>query len=179
MIVASRYAKSLLELATESSQLDVVRADMKSVEKLCGENREFVLFLESPVIKTDKKVEVINEVFKGKLSALTLSFLLLITNKHRESLIPQIASAFDEQYKLNKNIFTAVVTSATGLDKSTREKVLNLITTQLKGEVELVEKTDPNTIGGFVLKVGDKQIDKTVHRQLLDIKKHLTNKELN
>lgn len=179
MIVANRYAKSLMELAIESKQLDAVRGDMKTIEQVCAENREFDLFLNSPVIKTDKKIVVLNTLFKGKISDLTLSFLNLITSKHRESLVHAIAMAFDEQYKINKNIFTAVVTSASGLDSTTRQKVTELIKSQMNGEVELKEKIDPNTIGGFVLRIGDKQIDKTVARQLSNLKKELLNKGLN
>jgi F-type H+-transporting ATPase subunit delta len=179
MIVANRYAKSLMELALESNQLDAVRADMKSIQQVCKENREFDLFLNSPVIKTDKKLAVINEVFKDKISKLTLSFLTLITSKHRESLFEPIAAAFDEQYKVNKNIFTAVVTSASGLDAATRQKVTDLVKAQMKGEVELIEKVDASTIGGFILRIGDNQIDKTVSRQLSNLKKELINKELN
>jgi|266.fasta.fasta_contig_31_3125836_length_661_multi_2_in_0_out_0_1 F-type H+-transporting ATPase subunit delta len=179
MIVANRYAKSLMELAIESKQLEVVRNDMKAVADLCHGNREFTLFLESPVIKTDKKLEVLLAVFKGKLSDLSLSFMNLIAKKHRESIIPEIAKAFDEQYKEHKNIFTAVVTSANGLDAKTRQNMLDLLSKQLNGEVELIEKVDPSTIGGFVLKMGDKQIDKTVSRQLSNMKKQLTDKGLN
>ena len=112
MIVANRYAKSLMELALESNQLSAVRADMKSVEQVCRENREFVLFLESPVIKTDKKLDVMNAIFKGNISDITLSFLNLITKKHREPIIKEIAEAFDEQYKQNQNIFTVKVLKA-------------------------------------------------------------------
>jgi F-type H+-transporting ATPase subunit delta len=179
MIVANRYAKSLMELAVESKQLDAVRNDMKTIEQVCKENHDFELMLNSPVIKTDKKVTVLTTLFKGKLTDLTLNFLVLIANKHRESFIHDIASAFDEQYKQNKNIFTAVVTSAKGLDNTTKQKVLELIKSQMKGEVELTEKIDPNTIGGFILKIGDKQIDKTVSRQLNNLKKELINKGLN
>jgi F-type H+-transporting ATPase subunit delta len=179
MIVANRYAKSLMELAAETNKLDEVRGDMKTIEQLCRENREFALFLDSPVIKTDKKIGVLNSLFKGKISDLTLSFLTLITSKHRESLIKEIAAAFDEQYKKNKNIFTAVVTSAKGLDSATRQKMLDMIKTQSKGEVELVEKVDASTIGGFVLRIGDTQIDRTVARQLSNMKKQLTNKGAN
>ncbi len=179
MIVANRYAKSLMELATESKKLDAVREDMKLVEKVCKENREFLLFLNSPVIKTDKKIEVINSVFKGKISDLTMSFLVLTIKKHRESFVPEIAKAFDEQYKKDKNIFSAVVTSARGLDAKTKEKVMDLIKSQMNGEVELVEKIDENTIGGFILKIGDTQIDKTVARQLANLKKDLINKGMN
>lgn len=179
MIVANRYAKSLMDLAVESKQLEVVRADMQSIEQVCKENREFELFLSSPVIKTDKKLTVMNEIFKGKISDLTLSFLNLITSKHRESLVGHIATAFDDQYKTNKNIFTAVVTSAKGLDESTKQKVKDLVKSQMNGEVELIEKIDANTIGGFILRIGDKQLDKTVARQLSNLKKELLNKELN
>jgi F-type H+-transporting ATPase subunit delta len=179
MIVANRYAKSLMELAQETKKLDAVRQDMKLVQQICRENRDFSLFLNSPVIKTDKKIEVINTLFKGKMNDLTLQFLILTAKKHRESYVQQIAEAFDEQYKKDKNIFSAVVTSAKGLDTKTREKVLDLVKSQMKGEVELVEKVDPNTIGGFILRIGDKQIDKTVARQLGNLKKELLNKGLN
>jgi F-type H+-transporting ATPase subunit delta len=49
----------------------------------------------------------------------------------------------------------------------------------LNGEVELIEKIDSNIIGGFILKIGDKQIDRSVSRQLVNLKKELTNKTLN
>lgn len=179
MIVANRYAHSLMELAIESKQLEAVRTDMKQVAELCHSHREFALFLESPLIKTDKKQEVLSAIFKGKITDLSFSFLNLIAQKHRESIIPEIAKAFDEQYKTHKNIFTAVVTSAKGLDAKTKQAMLDLISSQMKGEVELIEKVDPATIGGFVLKMGDKQIDKTVSRQLSNMKKQLTDKGLN
>lgn len=179
MIVANRYAKSLKELATENNKLDVVRKDMKLVQQVCKENREFLLFLNSPVIKTDKKISVLNSIFKGKVSDLTLTFLSVTAKKHRESYIPEMAEAFDEQYKKDQNIFSAVVTSASGLDDKTRQKVLDLVKSQLKGEVELVEKVDPATIGGFILRIGDKQVDRSVARQLSNLKKELVNKSMN
>jgi F-type H+-transporting ATPase subunit delta len=179
MIVAGRYAKSLMELATEKGQVEVVKNDMALVEKVCKENRDFNLFLKSPVIKTDKKVEVLGVLFGEKISALSFSFLKLITGKHREGIIHEIASAFIEQYKVNKKIFTAVVTSAKGLDAKTREKMIDLIRSQMDGEVELIEKIDAETIGGFVLRIGDRQVDRTVARQLSNLKKVLTNKGLN
>lgn len=179
MIVANRYAKSLMDLATEANQLDTVRNDMRTIEQVYRENREFALFLDSPIIKTDKKLAVLNTLFKGKISDITLSFLNLLTKKHRESYMKDIAAAFNEQYKANKNIFTAVVTSAKGLDAATRQKLTDLVRSQMNGEVELTEKIDASTIGGFVLKIGDRQVDRTVAKQLSNLKRELTNKGLN
>lgn len=179
MIVASRYAKSLIDLATEKGQLEAVYADVLQIHAICESSHEFVLFLNSPIIKVDKKISTIKSVFEGKLNSITGGFLTIVTAKRRESVIPQMAESFIEQYKEQKNIITAVVTSAKGLDATAKQQALDLIKNQLKGEVELIEKTNPDLIGGFILKVGDKQVDRSVSRQLFNLKKELTNKALN
>ena len=179
MIVASRYAKALLDLAVEKGQLEAVYADMLQVKEVSEHSREFVTFLNSPIIKSDKKISTLKAVFEGKLNAITSGFLSIVASKRRESVIPAMANEFIEQYRSHKNILTAVITSAKGLDAATKKQALDLVKAQMNGEVELVEKTDPNIIGGFVLKIGDKQLDKSVARQLLNLKKELTNKALN
>src|SRR4051812_29722472 len=113
MIVGSRYAKSLIDLAVENKQLEETRKDMQTVKQVCDQNHEFVVLLNSPIVKTDKKLEILNSVFGGKISKLSFSFLNLLAAKRRESYIPEIATAFDEQFKTKKNITTAVITTAT------------------------------------------------------------------
>ncbi|MHB8259482.1 MAG: ATP synthase F1 subunit delta [Bacteroidia bacterium] len=179
MLVAIRYAKSLLQLAIEKGQLEKVYADMQLIESVCEGNREFTNFLNSPIIKTDKKVSVINEVFLGKVSEITSGFLTILTNKRRELYMGEIAKAFVIQYKQHKNILMAVITSATGIDSSVKTKVLELIKQTTKGEVELVEKVDKNLIGGFVLTIGDKQVDASVSRKLNNLRKTFTGNILN
>lgn len=179
MIVASRYAKALLDLSVEKGQLEDVYSDMLQVKEVCENSREFITFLNSPIIKSDKKMATIKAVFDGKFNAITSGFLNIVAAKRRESVIPEMANSFIEQYRSHKNILTAIVISAKGLDDVTRQKALDLVKSQLNGEVELVEKVDANIIGGFILKIGDKQLDKSVARQLSNLKKELTNKALN
>lgn len=179
MIVASRYAKSLLDLAVEKGQLEAVYNDMQQVKEVCEGSKEFISFLNSPIIKSDKKIATVKVIFDGKLNAITSGFLSIVTSKRRESVIPEMATSFIEQYKTHKKIMTAIITSAHGLDAATKQKTMDLVKSQLNGEIELVEKTNPDLIGGFVLKIGDQQLDKSVARQLSNLKKELTNKALN
>lgn len=172
IIVASRYAKSLLGLAVERGQLEAIHKDMQLVKSVCVSNNDFVVFLGSPVIKTDKKKEILAEVFKGKVSDLTMAFMDIIANKRREGYIYDISKAFEEQYKLYKNVLTAVITSASGIDDATRAKVMELVKSSTSGEVDLIEKTDKNLIGGFVLRIGDKQYDTSVIRKLNNLRKN-------
>jgi F-type H+-transporting ATPase subunit delta len=171
MLVATRYAKSLLQLANEKGQLEKVYADMQLVKNICEENKEFRNFLTSPIIKTDKKVAVIKEIVSGKVSEITSGFLTVLTQKRRESYINEIAKAFISQYKQHKNILTAVITSAIGIDAAIKTKVLELVKQTTTGEVELVEKVDKDLIGGFILTIGDKQVDASVSRKLNDLRK--------
>ena len=179
MLVANRYAKSLLQLSLEKGQLEKVYTDMQLVERVCEENREFINFLHSPIIKTDKKAAVIKEIFSGKVGEITSGFLHILTQKRRELYMGEIAKAFLSQYKLHKNILTAVFTSASGIDQTIKNKVLELVKQTTQGEVELVEKIDKNLIGGFVLTIGDKQVDASVSRQLNDLRKTFTGNTVN
>ncbi|MCE3228392.1 MAG: synthase subunit delta [Bacteroidetes bacterium] len=174
MIVASRYAKSLIDLAKETKQLEEVRKDMQLIKDVCRSSRDFVSLLESPVIKTDKKLAVFQGLFSGKVSKTTESFLKLMATKRREGYLGDIAKSFDEQYKLLKNITTAQVTTATALDAATKNKMLDLVKKTVTGEIELVEKIDASLIGGFVLTINDKQVDQSVKRKLNDLRKDFT-----
>ncbi len=163
---ASRYAKSFIDLSIEQGTLEKAYGDMQTIADLCKTNHDFVTFLKSPLIKTDKKQAVLKEVFAGKLDKLTDSYIQLITAKKREVFLEQIANEFVNQYKEKKKILTAVVTSASGLDETTRKKVMELVKGGSASEVVLEEKIDKNLIGGFVLRVGDKQIDASIARKL-------------
>jgi len=171
MIVANRYAKSLLELAAEKGQLEKVYADMQFVQGVYHGNKDFVTFLNSPIIKTDKKLVVLKAVFGASISEMTLNFLTILAGKRREMYMGDIAKAFIAQYKEHKNITTAIITSAIGIDANVRAKVLELVKRSVSGEVELVEKTDKDLIGGFVLRIGDKQVDASISRKLNELRK--------
>ncbi len=176
MIVASRYSKSLLDLAVEKKQLDKVFSDISVIKTICDTAHDFQIFLKSPIIKTDKKVDVLKEIFNGKLNEITFGFILLLTKKKRENILPEVCSAFIEDYNHYKNITSATITTAVKLDDASRKKALDIVKGVSSGEVVLNEKVNPELIGGFVLRVGDKQLDNSVSRQLQNLKKNFNTK---
>jgi F-type H+-transporting ATPase subunit delta len=169
--VASRYAKSLLDLSLEQGVLEQVKADMLLVHETCKESRDLVVLLGNPVIKTDKKEAILNAIFGGKISTLTFKFIEIITAKKREEYIPSIALEFLNQYKKHKQVLTAVITTSIGLDDHLRNKVLELVKKESAAEVELVEKLDKGIIGGFILSVGDKRIDSSLAGKIARLKR--------
>jgi len=171
MIVASRYAKSLIDLTSEVKKLEQSRIDMLLVKEVCDNNREFIMLLQSPIVKTDKKLAIFKSIFEGKISETSAAFLNLIISKRREVYIKDICIAFEEQYKIKKNITTVRVTSAIKLDANLKKQILEIIKQAVKGEIDLIEKLDSSLIGGFILTINDTQVDQSVKRKLNDLKK--------
>ncbi len=169
--VAARYAKSLLDLSIELKSLEVVLADMKMIYSVCAANSELVAVLRSPIIKSDKKLSILNEIFGKQICPLTQKFIQLLSVKTRESYIQDIAAQFMVQYKTNKGITSAVISSATALDAASRNKILDLVKSASQSEVELDEKIKVDLIGGFVLRIGDTQVDASVLRQIKNLKR--------
>jgi F-type H+-transporting ATPase subunit delta len=164
--VSHRYAKSLLELSKEQGVIDDVHKDMKLFVKVCADNHDLSLLLSNPIIHSDKKLAIIRNVFSSLMSKLTMSFFEIVTSKGREKYLEQIAKEFIGLYKKFRGIRTAEITSATGLDDRLREAVYTLLRNEGKGEIELVEKVDKKLIGGFILRMDDRQYDASVSSDL-------------
>lgn len=169
--IASRYAKSLLDLCIERNEINAAKADMVMLHGIMEESRDLRMMLSSPVVKADKKVDILHKLFDGKLSAITMGFITLLTRKGRESYLPEIVTSFLNQLRKHQGVTVAEVTSAVALDASSRAKMLESAIKLAGGQVELVEKVDASLIGGFVLKVGDKQIDSAIANRIKALKR--------
>ena len=165
--VAQRYVKSLLGLAVEQGALEQVHEDMLLFSRVCESSRPFVMMLRSPIVRHEKKREVLHKLFENKVSKLTFSIIDIITRKNREPLLPAIADEFHNAYNDFKGIGKASVTTAAPLDDKLRNEI-NSIVKKLsnKSQIELDQKVDESLVGGFVLNVGDRQIDASfeIHR---------------
>lgn len=170
---AIRYAKSLLSLGKEKSILADFENDFALIKSTCEENRDLQLMLKSPVVKTDKKVTILKAIFEGQVSEFTYKFIDLLCKKKREYLLGEIAKAFHELMLVNKGIVDAKITSAVALDETLKAS----LTAKIKGDanaVELNEVIDPSLIGGFIVRVGDKQVDASISTKLAELKRKLT-----
>ncbi len=171
--VAIRYAKSLLDFALERKELEAVAADMALIAKTCENSKDLQVMLKSPIIKTEKKLDVLKKIFGGEIGTLSLNFLNTIADKKRETILPEIASAFASEYRKHLGIISAEITSAVQLSDAERERAIAVVK-ELGPKVELLEKIDKNIIGGFIIRVGDKQYDASVSNRISALKTALS-----
>ena len=120
--VAYRYARSLISLAKEQGTVKNVQEDMQLVSNTCIGSHELTVLLKSPVVKADKKAKVLGKIFGGRIGEMTTRFIGILIRKGREAMLPQVAAAFNELYKLELNIVTAEVASAVALSEDARPR---------------------------------------------------------
>lgn len=171
-LLATRYAKALLSLALEQNKLEEVHTSMSAFASMTNESKELTNLFRSPVIKADKKVNIVNAlVEKTGTDEMTKGFINLIINKKRDVFLPEIFTAFQEQYKAHKNIGTVELTVANELSEEMKSKIVDSIKSQLNGqEIDLNIKVDEKLIGGFVLEANNNLFDGSIARDLKDIK---------
>ena len=176
--IASRYAKSLIDLAIEQGKLERVLEDVTGFVN-ATKNHDLMLLLKSPLVKPDKKEKVLDVLFKDKIDPLTHSFMQIIIRKGREAQLPEIAEEFVNQYREHKGISIVNITSAEPLSDETIESIRKkLIESKLTlGKIEFNTSVDKELIGGFVVSFGDKLYDASVKHQLSELRKSFSNKE--
>lgn len=170
---ASRYAKALLDLAIEGNQVDAVLNDMNYLSVVSNDSREFQLLVQSPIINSDKKIAIFNELF-GQFQQISRMFIELVTKKGRESILSTIASSFQDQVNKYKGITPLTIISAVPLSETAKNKIVEKVKGTVSGTLEVTEKIDPALIGGFIVRMDDKQIDASVASQLDNLKQRLT-----
>jgi F-type H+-transporting ATPase subunit delta len=169
--LAERYAKSLVGLATERQQLEVVYKDMEYLLAVCKSSRELISLLKSPVIKADKKQKILAALANGKVSELTAQFIQLLVRKRREENLPEIAESFIILYNRIKEIHIIQLTTAHAIGEELKQSIIAQIksNTRLKN-IELETKVDDALIGGYLLEFNNILIDESIARDLRDIR---------
>lgn len=171
---AIRYAKAILETAQEAGNATQVSEDMALIAKTIDENSELQSFIVSPDVKAEVKKSALEEVFAASQDTTKGLFRLLLENK-RFPILEQIAIQFGILFDEVNNREEAVVTTAFPITPELEAKVLEKAKMISSKELILKNIVDPAIIGGFILRIGDKQLNASVAQSLTTLKRELSN----
>lgn len=169
--VAKRYAQGLLDFTNESGQTAAVFSEMKDVVKIMIESKDLNKFFLTPYIDAKKKIEVANEIFKG-LSASSQNLIKLVIKHGRENQLKNIAQEFINKVEDINGVQRVTLTTATQLSKENIDQILrstNLV--NANSNFDLKVNINQDILGGYILRVGDQQVDASVKTKLNQVKK--------
>jgi F-type H+-transporting ATPase subunit delta len=170
--IASRYAKSLLDLAVDRGEADAVLADIQGFKKAL-ESKDLLNLVKSPIINTGKKKEIFSVLFKDKFNPTTFAFTDIVLKKGREAYLPAVADEFIAQYHQMKKISSARLTVAAEISDAKLEEIkAKLLDSNITlDNVDLEVHVDPSIIGGFIIEIGDNLYDASARHKLEKLRK--------
>ena len=170
---AIRYAKAIIDIATESNNASAVNNDMKTIGTAIKENGELHEFLSNPIVNGSIKINALIEIFPSLQAETKGLFQLLVANKRFE-ILSAITSQFNTLFDIASGIEQAVVTTAVPLTAELEVLVKNKLKEFSSNTISITNVVDASIIGGFVIRIGDKQYNASVANKLQQLKREFT-----
>lgn len=172
---AKRYAKAFFDIASEQGCLEEVRADFQALATVVAESVELQGILQAPLVKADKKAEVIKTVFEGKVNKTTLEFVLFLNSKDRVDILADVATVFEDLYYQKINKVKVSITAAFEMAETEVSAICARLKDKLGQDIEAEVMIDPELIGGFKVRVADSVYDLSIKTQLETLKQSIVN----
>lgn len=173
-LVSKTYGDALFELATEQNKTDELAKEVELVQTVLAQNPDFSKLMNHPKVGKDEKLQVMKEVFEGRIDKELVGFLRLIVEKDRYAETEAILKYFTDRVKEEKGIGVAYVTSAVKLSEIQKKQIEEKLveTTEYK-EMEMNFSIDETLVGGLVIRIGDKVVDSSIKTKLNELTKQL------
>ena len=170
--IATVYARSLFEVASERDALDDVRQQVGEFADAVQENRDLQVFFFSPYFSTEEKKQALGTLLDGADEAVS-NFLELLVEKHRMPAIFRIRRELDTLWEDANQLLPVTITSAVELDASTVEGIEKAIAEQTGRRVQTTANVDPDVLGGIVLRVGNSILDASIRNRLEQLRRQV------
>jgi len=171
---AIRYAKAILDIASSKGVADAVSQDMTTIASTIHSNAELNTFIQNPTTKVEVKEKALLEVFTN-VNAVTKSLFRLLYENKRFEILGDVAIEYNKLFDEMNGVEVAKVTTAIALDAHLEKEVLAKIATFSNKKITIENIVDPSIIGGFILRIGDKQYNASLANRLQVLKRELSN----
>lgn len=173
-LISKTYGEALFELAVEENKVDVFEQEISVILDILNQNPDFVQLLNHPKIAKEEKLQVVKDVFGGKIEKEILGFLNIIVAKERNKELIAILEYFLDEVKAMKGVGVCYVTTPMELKDAQKEAIVKklLETTSFK-TMEMHYSVDEKLIGGMVIRIGDRVVDSSIQTKLGNLEAQL------
>jgi F-type H+-transporting ATPase subunit delta len=171
-----RYARALFDVARKEGDIDQAGRDLAAFAQLVAGHDQLPRVLSNPAIPAPRKRAVVEQLLAraGAVSPIVSKLLLLLADRDRLAILPEIAAAYQDQLMAHAKVVRAEVVTAIGLPADRVDALRQGLARATGREVQLETRVDPAIIGGAITRIGSTVYDGSVTRQLEKMKEALT-----
>ena len=172
-LVAKRYAEALFEVAEEMGKLDGFKEEINGVSKVFEDEERLMTIFQHPKLSKKEKKDIVNSIFKGRVSQEILNFLYIIIDKGRERFISDISKSYTSLSNEKQGIVEAKAITAVPLGEEEKKNLEERLSKKLDKKIILTNMIDESILGGVLVRIEDKVIDSSIKGRLEEIEKNL------
>jgi F-type H+-transporting ATPase subunit delta len=176
-VISTRYANALMESSLEKNSFEQVMQDIEFVHNTLSSSKELRNVLANPIISSEKKTSILEDIFSNKISGDVKTFIELIVNKGRENILFEISNRFLQLCDEKLNRIKVEITSAVELNSEQKNSIAKKLEEITNKKVIASYNLDNTIIGGFKARFNDTVVDASVQHQLELLKKKLFEEE--
>jgi F-type H+-transporting ATPase subunit delta len=171
---AGRYAKALLDVVIREADPVATEQELASFVDIYSTNDDLRRALANPAVPVKAKRGVIEQLSaRLKPSKPVGKLLLLLADRGRLELLPDLLAAYRERLMDYQQVVRAEVVSAMPLPEARATQLRDRLAGLTGRKVVMTTRVDPSIIGGVVARVGSTVYDGSVATQLLRMKDRL------
>ena len=174
-LVSKTYGEALFQVACEGGDAKCAELleEIRVLRGILSENPEFDSLMKHPGITKQEKLQVMETVFRGRVSEELVNFLDIIVSKERFGELNGIFDYFTDRVKERQQIGVVCITSAAALTEKQRAAVEQILETTAFVKLEPHYSVDRELIGGLVIRIGDRVVDSSIRTKLDQMTKQL------
>jgi len=168
-VISVRYARAFLKSATDAKIEEQVYQEMQTLLSSYLQVPELRFTIDNPMLAKDTKRTILETACGQVPSELTKTFLSLVLDEGRESVLQFMAASYITLYRKQKNITRGRLITATPVNDETEQRMRKMVESRTKGTVEFESEVNPEIIGGFILEYDTYRMDASVKTKLNSI----------
>jgi F-type H+-transporting ATPase subunit delta len=174
-IIARNYAETLLTRAERQGPdaLDEWGRAIDELAGMLGTDPRTRQFLETPRVRPEQKKEALRQALAGRAPEMLVRFVMVLVDKRRQSLIPEIAEAYRDLVDQRMGRARVEVTISHAPDAELQAEIQRALEAQLGRTVLPTYRVDPELLGGMVLRLGDEVLDGSVRSRAGQLRRRL------
>lgn len=173
-LVSKVYGDALFEAARDCGKMDEIFEEVQSIGVILEENAELQKILGNPRVMREDKEQMIETIFRGRVSNEIVELMKQMIEKGRYSKIDSVFEYFIGLVKEEKKIGIAYIATAVELSEAQKEAVMQRLLQTTKYEsFEMNYQVDASLIGGMVIRIGDRVVDTSIKTKLYELSKSL------
>jgi len=176
--IARSYAEALFALGERHGQLEQFGSALDLVAASIEREPKLRLFLDTPKVEPAEKKRVLKEALEGRIPPLVLNFLMVVLDKRRQRIIPQISDEYRALLDEHFGRVHAEVTLAREPDEAMEREIAQELSDKLGKTVIPRVHVDPGILGGIVVRYGDRILDGSLRRRLVTLRRRLLDAKL-